>query len=61
MNELFDYLVVLLERAALALDTTYVAVNIWLFVIIEPIVFVAVLYMAIHYWKKYRLLSKELI
>ena len=40
MNELFDYCVYLLEVWAAALGMTYKEINIWIFVILEPIVFV---------------------
>ncbi len=40
MDSLFDYCVHLLEVCAKALGMTYEEVNIWIFVIIEPIVFI---------------------
>ena len=40
MNEAFDFCVELLQNWAAALGMTYEEINIWIFVIIEPIVFV---------------------
>ncbi|WP_306639953.1 hypothetical protein [Sanyastnella coralliicola] len=40
MNVAFDYCVELLEHWAVLTGTTYKEINIWIFVIIEPIVFV---------------------
>ena len=39
MNKTFKWCVDLLEALALKLHMTYEEVNIWLFVIIEPIIF----------------------
>ena len=43
INEIFDWCVHLLEWGAERLGTTYVAINVWIFCIIEPIVFLGML------------------
>ena len=40
MNELFDFCVDLLRDWAAALGMTYEEINIWIFVILEPLIFV---------------------
>jgi hypothetical protein len=43
MNELFNWCVKLLELMAQEFGTTYELVNVWIFCIIEPIVFLGML------------------
>ena len=43
MNETFTWCVELLEWGAQKLGTTYEVVNVWIFCIIEPVVFMAML------------------
>jgi hypothetical protein len=47
MNSLFDYCVHLLQVWGKFLHMTYEEINIWIFVIIEPIVFVVMLFVII--------------
>ena len=47
MNEVFDICVVILIWIADLFGVTYKEANIWIFVIIEPILFIAILYMII--------------
>jgi cytochrome c oxidase subunit IV len=47
MNSLFDYCVHLLQIWGKFLHMTYEEINIWIFVIIEPIVFVVMLFVII--------------
>ena len=44
MNKIFKWCVDLLENLAAKLHMTYEAVNIWIFVIIQPIVFFIMLW-----------------
>ena len=44
MNKTFKWCVELLEALALKLHMTYEEVNIWIFVIIEPIIFLLMLW-----------------
>jgi len=55
MNKTFDYLVRLLEDWARFFHMTYKEINIWIFVIIEPIVFFV---MAWIIFRQYLLLKK---
>jgi hypothetical protein len=43
MNEIFNWCVKLLELTALEFGTTYEIINVWIFCIIEPIVFLGML------------------
>ena len=43
MNEVFNWCVELLQWGAQKLGTTYVDINVWIFCIIEPIVFLGML------------------
>ena len=43
MNEIFNWCVKLLELMAQEFGTTYELVNVWIFCIIEPIVFLGML------------------
>lgn len=47
MNEVFDTCVAILIWIADLFEITYKEANIWIFVIIEPILFLAMLYMII--------------
>jgi hypothetical protein len=47
MNEVFDTCVAILIWIADLFEVTYKEANIWIFVIIEPILFLAMLYMII--------------
>ena len=47
MNEVFDICVAILIWIADLFEITYKEVNIWIFVIIEPIIFISMLYMII--------------
>lgn len=55
MNKLFDQLVDLLEVMAKYCHMTYKEINIWIFVIIEPLVFLIMLSIIIY---QYFLLKK---
>ncbi|MBK8954945.1 MAG: hypothetical protein IPM34_05230 [Saprospiraceae bacterium] len=60
INELFNWCVELLENWAAALGMTYEEINIWIFCIIEPIVFLLMLGYIIYLRKKINILiSKE--
>ncbi len=39
MNEIFDWCVKLLEDWAKYFGTTYKAINVWIFCVIEPVIF----------------------
>ena len=56
MNEAFDFCVELLQNWAAALGMTYEEINIWIFVIIEPIVFVL---MAVWIWRLRRRVREQ--
>lgn len=49
MNQLFDLLVVLLQWIAKHTGLSYKAVNIWIFCILEPIIFLVMAYII---WKQ---------
>ena len=53
MNKTFKWCVDLLEALALKLHMTYEEVNIWIFVIIEPIIFLFMLWII---YKQYRII-----
>lgn len=52
MDEIFDYCVRLLENGAEFFGTTYKAINVWIFCIIEPIIFLLMLYIIIRQSRK---------
>ncbi len=54
MNKIFKWCVDLLEALALKLHMTYEEVNIWIFVIIEPIIFLLMLWII---YKQYRIIK----
>lgn len=60
MNELFKWCVDFLIWLADVVGMTYEEVNIWIFVIIEPIVFLLMLWMIIRQRRKIRQLKKSL-
>ena len=51
MNKTFKWCVNLLEALALKLHMTYEEVNIWIFVIIEPIIFLFMLWIICKQYK----------
>ena len=55
MNEVFDTCVAILIWIADLFEVTYKEANIWIFVIIEPILFIAMLYMIIKQRRKIKL------
>ena len=57
INEIFDWCVHLLEWGAERLGTTYVAINVWIFCIIEPIVFLGMLIILIYQRRKIKQLT----
>ena len=57
INEIFDWCVQLLEWGAERLGTTYVAINVWIFCIIEPIVFLGMLIILIYQRRKIKQLT----
>ena len=54
MNKTFKWCVDLLEALALKLHMTYEEVNIWIFVIIEPIIFLFMLWVI---YKQYKIIN----
>ena len=54
MNKTFKWCVNLLEALALKLHMTYEEVNIWIFVIIEPIIFLFMLWVI---YKQYKIIN----
>ncbi|MBW6536857.1 MAG: hypothetical protein K0B11_17750 [Mariniphaga sp.] len=54
MNELFNWCVEFLVWLADLVGMTYEEVNIWIFVIIEPLVFVLMLWVIIRQRRKFR-------
>jgi len=57
MNELFDYCVEFLYWLKPYFGMSYKEINIWIFVIIEPIIFIIMLVWIIRLRKKIKLLS----
>lgn len=56
MNKAFKWCVNLLEALALKLHMTYEEVNIWIFVIIEPIIFLFMLWII---YKQYKIIKSS--
>jgi hypothetical protein len=56
MNEIFKWCVELLQWGAQKLGTTYEIVNVWIFCIIEPIIFLCMLIILINQRRKIRTL-----
>lgn len=62
INDIFYKCVDILRDLAAYLGTTYEAVNVWIFVIIEPIIFLIMLAILISHWKsnwRYRKLLRK--
>jgi hypothetical protein len=60
MNEIFNWCVELLQWGAQKLGTTYVDINVWIFCIIEPIVFLGMLIFIIRQRRIIRQLKRVL-
>ncbi len=58
MNEIFDACVELLHYWGDIVGLTYKEINVWIFVIIEPIIFIVMLVWIIRLRKKIKLLKK---
>ena len=58
MNKTFQWCVDLLVALAAKLNMTYEEVNIWIFVIIEPIVFLLMLWIILKQRKRIRLFKQ---
>ena len=56
MNETFTWCVQLLEWGAQRLGTSYVAINVWVFCIIEPVIFLCMLIIIINQRRKIKIL-----
>jgi hypothetical protein len=59
MNEIFDACVDLLHYLGNIVGLTYKEINVWIFVIIEPIIFIIMLFRIIHLRKKIKQLSYD--
>jgi len=59
VNSLFDWCVEILIKGAHALGMSYNEINIWIFCIIEPIVFVLMFVVIIWQWNKIRKLKRK--
>ena len=57
IKEIFDWCVQLLVWGAERLGTTYVDINVWIFCIIEPIVFLGMLIILIYQRRKIKRLK----
>lgn len=57
MNQLFDLCVLILQNMAIALGMTYQEINIWIFVILEPVVFLLMCFWIWHLKDKIRKLK----
>jgi len=60
MNKAFDWCVDILKYYANILGITYEEINIWIFCIIEPIIFFVMLGIIIKLYLKVKLLKKNL-
>lgn len=60
INSLFYYCVHLLKVWGKFCHMTYEEINIWIFVIIEPIVFIVMLCALVHQWRKIKKLKKAI-
>lgn len=58
MNEAFQWCVDALRWLGKLVGLTYEEVNIWIFCIIEPIIFFIMLYLIFYYRTKYKRLKK---
>ena len=59
MNDIFDACVELLHYWGYIVGLTYKEINVWIFVIIEPIIFIIMLVWIIRLRKKIKLLSNH--
>jgi hypothetical protein len=59
MNEVFNICVAILNWIADLFEITYKEANIWIFVIIEPILFIAMLYIIIKQRRKIKNLNNN--
>ena len=59
MNKTFKYCIKLLQDLAASLNMTYEEVNIWIFVIIEPIVFFIFLWIMHRQYRKIKVLKAQ--
>ena len=59
MNEIFDYCVYILHYWGDIVGLSYKEINVWVFVIIEPIVFIYMLGLIIYLKKKIRRLEPK--
>lgn len=57
INEIFDWCVHLLEWGAERFGTSYVVINVWIFCIIEPIIFLCMLIFLIYQRRKIKRLN----
>lgn len=60
MNEIFDWCVKFLEVLALKLGMTYKEINVWIFCIIEPILFVIMFIFIVVYKTRLRTFKRIL-
>ena len=61
MNKIFQWCVDILVSFAAKLHISYEAINIWIFVIIEPIVFFILLAIIYKQWSTIRVLRQALV
>lgn len=59
MNKVFDWCVEVLKYYAKLLGITYEEINIWIFCIIEPIIFFVMLGIIINLYRKNKALTKR--
>ena len=60
MNEIFNWCVELLQLGAQKLGTTYEVINVWIFCIIEPILFLGILIFLVFQRRKIKRLKMML-
>jgi hypothetical protein len=60
MNQIFKWCVEFLQYYAKVFHTTYEALNVWIFCIIEPIIFILMLAIMINQFIKIQFLKKQL-
>ena len=58
VNSLFDWCVEILIKGAQVLGISYNEINIWIFCIIEPFVFVLMFILIVWQWRKIRKVKK---
>jgi hypothetical protein len=59
MDQLFDQCVALLEHWSRLTGLTYKEINIWLFVIIHPLITLILLITTVYYYRRYKRLMKN--